>query len=93
LPVPLDGTVIQPAELEAVHVQPLPEVMPMLKLPPAAVADWLVDEREKAQPSACVTEKVALPLPEPTVIEPLCCGPVLAFTVNPALPFPVPVWP
>ena len=50
LPVPLDGTVIQPAELEAAHVQPLPEVMPMLKLPPAAVADWLVDAREYVQP-------------------------------------------
>ena len=70
----------------AVHAQPLPAVIAIVPVPPAAATDWLAGEIAKLHgAAACVTVNDLLA----TIIVALRAGPVFAATVNVTDPLPV----
>ena len=68
--------VIQAALLTAVHVQPIPDVTVKVAVPPAAIADALLELSVGLQPFAWLTVNVCWAI----VMVPLLAMPVLAAT-------------
>jgi hypothetical protein len=89
LPLPLPPPVIVSHASLAVAVQAHPAgvVTPVVSAPPAAGAFCEVVDSAKLQPLACVT----LTVWPATVRAPVRDGPVLAATLNAAVPLPVPL--
>jgi hypothetical protein len=90
LPLPLAPlvTVIQLTLAAADHGQPAPAVTFVDPLPPAAVADRLVDESENVHPApACVTVKT---WPAAVIVPTRCDVLLLAAAENDIVPLPLP---
>jgi hypothetical protein len=86
LPLAPDVIVIHGALLDAVHPQPAAVLTTIVPAPPPGFVVWLSGETSKPQPGDCVTVNGS-----PAMVSvPVRVGPVVAATVMPTTPLPVP---